>query len=279
VTSVIVKSTSEGTFCAGGDVRAISRLRLEGRHQEADAFFQREFTLNERIGRLPKPYVSLINGTCFGGGMGITIHGRHRIVGEAAVLAMPETAIGYFPDVGASHFLNRMPVPIARFLGLTGYPLSPEDALFTGLATKLVAGERHPEIERRLAEGEPVEAVVEDLGQAPGESRLARHIEIVDRCFSLRSVAAMMDALRLEHSAFASDALARLERAAPSSLATTMELLERTAGMSLSDCLAIELDLARRVTRSRDFTEGIRAVLVDKDHAPQWERAEPGIAS
>jgi enoyl-CoA hydratase len=279
VTSVIVRSTSEGTFCAGGDVRAIYRSRLEGRHEEADAFFEREFALNEFIHRFPKPYVSLIDGTCFGGGMGITIHGRVRIVGEKAVLAMPETAIGYFPDVGASHFLNRMPMPMARFLGLTGYPLSPEDALFAGLATKFVAGDRHPEIERRLAGGEPVDDVLDALGEAPGEGRLARHADIVERCFSLGSIAEMKDALRLERSEFAAEALAKLERAAPSSLAATVELLERTVGMSLRQCLAIELDLARQVTRGRDFAEGIRALLVDKDRNPRWAAAEPGIAS
>jgi enoyl-CoA hydratase len=279
VTSVIVKSTSEGTFCAGGDVRAISRLRAESRHEEADAFFRKEFALNELIARFPKPYVSLINGTCFGGGMGLTIHGRHRVVGEAAVLGMPETAIGYFPDVGASHFLNRLPSHLGRFLGLTGYLLSPEDAMLTGLATNYVAGDRHPEIEARLAEGEPIENVLHELAATPGDSRLARHVDIIERCFALNSAAKIKDALRLEGGAFAPEALAKLEQAAPSSLATTIALLERTAGLSLADCLAMELDLAREVTRGLDFAEGIRALLIDKDRNPQWTSAELGNAS
>src|SRR5690606_33247415 len=106
IASVIVRSDVESAFCAGGDMRAIYHSRKEGRHEEADAFFEREFALNRFIHDFAKPYISLIDGICFGGGMGITIHGRHRVVGEKAVLAMPETAIGYFPDVGASFFLN-----------------------------------------------------------------------------------------------------------------------------------------------------------------------------
>lgn len=279
VTAVVVRSTSEGTFCAGGDVRAIYQARGDGRHDEADAFFAREFALNERIARFPKPYIALIDGTCFGGGMGISIHGRHRVVGEGALLAMPETAIGYFPDVGASHFLNRLSAPTARFLALTGYVLSPADALFTGLATRFVAGGRHREIEMRLAKGEPVETILGTPQMSPGESRLARHMDIVGRCFAAGRARSIMDALRRERGTFAAEALDKLVRAAPSSVDITLDLLERTAGLPLAACLAIELDLARKVTRGPDFAEGVRALLVDKDRDPRWAPAEPRLAS
>lgn len=276
ITTVIVRSAGEGAFCAGGDVRAIALLRRAGRHEEADAFFRQEFALNELISRFPKPFVSLIDGICLGGGMGITVHGGVRIAGERAVMGMPETAIGYFPDVGASHFLNRLPRPIGRFLGLTGYLLSPADAMFTGLATAFVAAERHVEIEARLAAGEAVAAVVDDLAAAPGEGELARHAALVRRCFSRPTIGDMMEALRREDGEFAAQALARLERAAPSSLAITLDLLDRTAGLPLPQCLAIELDLACRVTRGQDFAEGVRALLIDKDRNPQWTSAETG---
>ncbi len=274
VTAVVVRSTSGGTFCAGGDVRAIHQARQDGRHEEADAFFAREFALNERIARFPKPYVALIDGTCFGGGMGISIHGRHRVVGERALLAMPETAIGYFPDVGATHFFNRLPAPTARFLALTGYVLSSADALFTGLATHFFAGDRHGELESRLANGEPVETILQEPDPLRGESRLARHLEVVDRCFATRDIFSIVDALRREGGAFAAEALDRLLRGAPSSLDMTLELLERTAGLSLAQCLAIELDLALKVTRGRDFAEGVRALLVDKYRNPRWLSTE-----
>lgn len=278
VTSVVVKSTSAGTFCAGGDVRAIYEARQLGRHDEADSFFGREFALNSCISRFPKPYIALIDGTCFGGGMGISVHGRHRIVGEAAVLAMPETAIGYFPDVGASHFLNRLPAPTARFLALTGYPLSPADSVFTGLATHFVAGENHTEIEARMAGGEPIEDILRAVEGTAGESRIALSIDVIERCFSTCRLSSIMDALRAEPGAFALEAMQRLERAAPSSLNVTLELLERTAGMPLAECLTIEFDLARRVTRGRDFAEGVRALLVDRDRSPRWEEAQPSQA-
>jgi enoyl-CoA hydratase len=279
VTAVVIRSTSDGIFCAGGDVRAICQARQDGRHEEADAFFAREFALNERIARFPKPYVALIDGTCFGGGMGITVHGRHRVVGEGALLAMPETAIGYFPDVGASHFLNRLPAPTARFLALTGYVLSPADALFTGLATQFVAGDRHAEVELRLVDGEPAETIFGTLALQPGESRLALHMDVVGRCFATGRTRSIVDALRRERGAFAAEALEKLARAAPSSLDITLDLLERTAGLPLAACLAIELDLAMKVTRGPDFAEGVRALLVDKDRAPRWSSVEPRLAS
>ncbi len=139
---------------------------------------------------------------------------------------------------------------------------------------RFVPVDRHPEIVSRLAAGAPAEAVLDELAEAPGDSSLACHIDIVQRCFSLPSIADMKEALRREKGDFAAEALVRLERAAPSSLAVTMNLLDRTAGLSLSECLAIELDLAKQVTRSPDFAEGIRAVLVDKDRNPQWASGE-----
>ncbi|MCO5162497.1 MAG: enoyl-CoA hydratase/isomerase family protein [Mesorhizobium sp.] len=277
VKAVVVKSTGEGIFCAGGDVRAICQARNDGRHAEADRFFAREFALNERIAGFEKPYVALIDGVCFGGGMGISVHGSHRVVGERALLAMPETAIGYFPDVGASHFLNRLPLPIARFLGLTGYVLSPADALFTGLATHFVAGVHHGEVEPRLADGEPIEMI---LGvSAPLESRLAQNIDVLDRCFADDDISSIVGALRRERGGFAAEALERLLRAAPSSLDATLGLLKRTRGLALGQCLAIELDLALRVTRGRDFAEGVRALLVDKDRHPRWASVDLRVFS
>lgn len=274
LTSVIVKSSGEGAFCAGGDIRAIHQARVEGRHEDADAFFGNEFALNAFIAGFPKTFVALINGICFGGGMGITVHGQHRIVGEAALLAMPEVAIGYVPDVGASFFLNRLPRPMARFLGLTGYRLSAADALYTGLATAFVPGAGHADVEARLARGEPVVDVLAQVAEQPGESRLARHVDVVERCFSHRSVERIKDALSRERGVFACEALNCLERASPSSLHLTIELLDRTRGMSLTGCLAVELDLAKRVTRGPDFAEGVRALLVDKDRNPHWGAAQ-----
>lgn len=279
VAAVVIKSTTDGTFCAGGDVRAVCRARRDGRDAEADAFFVHEFALNERIARFEKPYVALIDGVCFGGGMGISIHGRYRVVGGRARLAMPEAAIGYFPDVGATHFFKRLPAATARFLALTGYGLSTADALFTGLATHFVAGDRHDEIESRLANGEPVEAIFQEPQPPQGEGRLARHLDVVDRCFATRDISSMIDALRRERCAFAAEALEKLLRAAPSSIDTTIALLERTAGLSLAQCLAIELDLALKVTRGRDFAEGVRALLVDKDRNPRWLSTQAGHSS
>ena len=270
VTSVVVKSTVEGTFCAGGDVRAVSAARALGDHDTADRFFECEFALNALIASFPKPYVAFIDGNCFGGGMGISIHGLHRILGSKAVLAMPETAIGYFPDVGASYFLNRMQPALARFVGLTGYPLSVGDALFTGLATAYVPSQAHVQMEAGLKAGTPFARLLVDLAEDPGESRLARHMDIVEHCFSRGSVREIMETLDGQRGDFAVEALAKLEYAAPSSLQETIALLQRCAGLPLSECLQVELDLAKRMTRAHDFSEGIRALLLDKDRNPRW---------
>ena len=141
------------SFCAGGDVRAI----LDSAHKHdglAPQFFTTEYRLNGTIRRYPKPYVALIDGYAFGGGLGVSVHGSHRVVSENAVLSMPETAIGLFPDIGGSYFLSRLPGQIGMYLGLTGVRLNAADALYAGLATHFVPGGRFPEIGERLARGD-----------------------------------------------------------------------------------------------------------------------------
>jgi enoyl-CoA hydratase len=270
---VMVTSTRPGTFCVGGDVRAIRQQRIDGQHVEADAFFKHEFALNARIAAFPKPYVTLINGLCFGGGMGLSIHGSHRIVGPLAELGMPETAIGYFPDVGGSYFLNRLPGAIGRYLALTGVRVSPADAIYSGLGTASSEEEGLAQIEAALSDGIAPEKAIGAAAREFGSSALAYNRDVIDRCFSHSSLGAIFQALEEVETVFSVKALSALRAASPASLKMTLELLDRTRAMPLRECLRIEYELACEVTRGPEFSEGVRAMLVDKDRSPIWPSA------
>lgn len=270
---VTLGSAHPTVFCAGGDVREIRRLRLAGEHEAADAFFENEFALNARIAAFPKPFVALVDGLCLGGGMGLSVHGSHRLVGPRAEMAMPETAIGYFPDVGGSWFLNRLPGAFGRYMGLTGARVSSADAVWAGLATAAVTEDGLRLVEEQLAEDASPEEAIAAASPLPPPAIPGTDRAMIDRCFTAESVEAIEDALGREGTPFAHGALAALGRASPASLRITLALLDRMRTSTLAECLAAELVLAREVTRGPEFSEGIRAMLVDKDREPRWPSA------
>jgi enoyl-CoA hydratase len=271
---VAIVSTRPGVFCAGGDIREIRAARLEGRHDEADAFFAEEFSLNRTIAEYPKPYISLIDGICMGGGLGISIHGAHRVVTENLVLAMPETAIGYFPDIGASYFLNRLPGRVGLYLGLTGARLSAADAVYSGLATAYIPSEALDTLQFALGRSRNgnVSEILADAGtsQPPLPSRLAANRAAIDHCFAADRVSDIIRTLEKEATKFAQETLTLLRAASPVSLRITLTMIQEHRSLPLDACLARELEIAKAVTRSADFAEGVRAALVDKDRKPWW---------
>jgi enoyl-CoA hydratase len=270
---VTIDSAREGVFCAGGDIRGIREARLAGRHDAADDFFAEEFALNLAIARCAKPYIALIDGICMGGGVGLAVHGTHRVVSDRLVMAMPETAIGYFPDVGASFFLNALPPgQVGLCIALTGERLTAADALYCGLATACVPLDQWPDLRARLADGAPgheAEAIARlSIGLPPGPIALNR--STIDHCFGADSLEQIVSRLADDGGAFADAALAKLRAASPASLRITFDLLRSARGRLLAECLQIELALAKDVTRDADFAEGVRAMLVDKDRQPRW---------
>ncbi len=275
---VTIESAREGVFCAGGDIRGVREARLAGRHAEADDFFAEEFALNLAIARCAKPYIALIDGICMGGGVGLCVHGTHRVVSDRLVMAMPETAIGYFPDVGASCFLNALPPGQAGlYIALTGERLTAADAVYCGLATACVPLERWPELKAKLADGasgDEAEAIARlSIGQPPGPIELNR--STIDRCFGADSLEEIVSRLADDGGAFAHAALAKLRAASPAGLRITLDLLRSARGRPLAECLQAELALAKAVTRGADFVEGVRAMLVDKDRRPRWSSDAP----
>ncbi|MFE9445281.1 enoyl-CoA hydratase/isomerase family protein [Streptomyces sp. NPDC006602] len=280
LSAVVLASTSAKAFCAGGDIRTIREHSLAGDAEASERFFASEYRLNARIAEYPVPIVSLIDGLCMGGGLGLSVHGMFRVVTERAVLAMPETGIGFFPDVGAGYFLPRLPGAIGMYLGLTGHRLDAADALYAGLATHFVPADGLEAVGEALTDnpGDPVDVVLNRLaGRSPvAESRLAEVRGDVDWAFGAPTLGEIEKRLRHLDTPWAAAALAALESASPQSLEITHALLARGRQRTLRECLDAELALTRTTIRTSDFLEGVRAALVDKDRTPNWRRASLG---
>ncbi len=269
---VVLEGAGGRAFCAGGDVRRIRELSLAGDAAGVEAFFATEYGVNGAIARFGKPWVSLIDGVCMGGGIGVSVHGSHRVVTPHALLAMPETAICLFPDVGTSYVLPRLPGKIGLWLALTGARLQGGEAVHAGLATHYVPRGALPELRAALVAGGDA-VVVERFAEAPPEPSFAPHRAAIDRCFGAGSVPAILAALEREGTEWAREQLAVLRRMSPTAMFVAHELLRRGAGLALEQCLALELALTRTITRHPDFIEGVRSVLVDKDGTPRWTPA------
>ena len=266
VQAVVIEGEGRA-FCAGGDVRALRDAALQRDCDSIETFFAEEYRLNQLIADYPKPYIALIGGVCMGGGIGVSVHGAARVVTPGALFAMPETAIGLFPDIGATYILPRLRGAIGMWMALTGARLDGADAAYAGLATHMATPERLATLADELADDGP--AVLASLEPAP-PSRLAALRPQIDRCFGQNSVAAIVAALVADGTEWARATLTELRRHSPSSVLWTFEIVRRGAARTLPQCLAAELALTRHVTLHPDFAEGVRALVVDKDRSPNW---------
>lgn len=258
-----IRSSQATAFSAGGDVRALYAARQAGDRTFLHSFYWHEYRLNRAIRHCNKPYIAVIDGLVMGGGAGVSINGSHRIAGPNARFAMPETGIGFFPDVGASWFLSRCPGQIGVYLGLTGEPIGPADMLHAGIATHyLPAGvqlSRYSEVA-----GLPVEA---------GEAPLAARQDAIDRCFAGDTVETILAALAAENSDWASACSDKLHRRAPLALKVTLRQLRLATTLSFDEAMVMEYRLARHFMAGHDFFEGVRAAVIDKDRKPRWNPA------
>ena len=264
---VVVEGTGGRAFCAGGDIRAIYDAVLDADHDGIERFFAEEYALNLAVADYPKPYVALVDGICMGGGIGVSVHGAYRVASEAALFAMPETAIGLFPDIGATYALPRLRGAVGIWMALTGARLGGADAVWAGLATHFVQSERVGVLPEEMAEC-GIAALA--FAAEPPPATLPRHAAAIDRCFSAPSVPEIVRRLEAEDTDWAREQLATLRAMSPSSVLWTFEIVRRGAGRTLKECLDAELALTRHATRHPDFREGVRAMVVDKDRAPRW---------
>jgi len=284
VQAVVIKSSSEKAFCAGGDIRFFYQKGMASATSGSaliEDFFTEEYALNALIHHYPKPYIAIMDGVVMGGGMGIAQAGptaRLRIVTERTRMAMPEVAIGLFPDVGGSYFLSRAPGEIGTYLGLTGNTIHAADAIYADLADVFVPSTALPALITRL-ESAPLPDAHQTLRQFaadfiaqadPAQSALAAARVAIDTHFSRDSVATIMASLSQDASQFAGKALAAMQKRSPLMMSVTLAQLRRGATLSIGDCLRMERSMVRRCFEHGEVIEGVRALAIDKDHAPRW---------
>ena len=275
VTRVIIESGGGRAFCAGGDIRQLYEAGQAGRFDEALTFWREEYALNLAIQRYPKPYVALIDGIVMGGGVGVSLHGRYRVAGERYVFAMPEVGIGFFPDVGATYALPRLPGHTGSYLALTGERVRNADARALGLVTHALASADLPALRQALIEGEPVEAALARFDRDPGEAPLAPEREIIAACFAPAPVATILERLDAasSRSGLAEKAAATMRQKSPTSLAIAAEQMRRGSSLDLEEALRTEFRIVSRILRGHDFYEGVRATIIDRGSPPAWRPA------
>jgi enoyl-CoA hydratase/carnithine racemase len=280
VFAVLIRGAGEKAFCAGGDIRALYKsFKNAGTlHHE---FFAAEYPLDYLLYSYPKPYLALLDGITLGGGMGISQGSRMRIVGERTQMAMPEVAIGFFPDVGGSYFLSRLPGMLGRYLALTGVKIGAADARYCQLADFHLPPASVASISDDLSalrwgndRFADLQRFLQARAAAPRSSATLPALRAsIDAHFSANSVAAILQSLESDSSACAPWAhdTARLMRSrSPTLSSVTLRQLQRGASMSLADCFRMELGMAAHAFEQGDFLEGVRAVLIDKDNTPHW---------
>jgi enoyl-CoA hydratase len=273
VDAVMLDHAGPRGFCAGGDIRALASMDEAG----VEDFFRTEYRMNALLHRYPKPTVALMNGVTMGGGLGLAWPCRYRVATERTLMAMPEGAIGLFPDIGMGWRLAHTPGRIGLWFALTGARLGPADALLIGLATDFVPSDRLEALKAALMDDpSTIEAVLTELEGDAGEPPLGLVQDQIDRLFGGESVEAIMEALTADGTGWAKDQLGALTAASPTTMKVAFrQLAEGARAVSLEAEMKTEFRLAARIGCSREFREGVRAVLIDKDRNPRWDPATP----
>lgn len=274
VVCVVIEGSGDRAFCAGGDVRSVYLNRLKDDRVATNALFWEEYSLNYYISQFKKPYISLINGFCMGGGMGLSIHGSHRIVNETTIMAMPEALIGFVCDVGASYFLNRCPGYFGYFMGLTGDRISAGDALYAGLATHFVSSARFAALREALLavkETAAIDQILAKFKEPAPESSLKVHQQLIDDVFSGKTVEEIIKRLSAYNTTVPNQWLVKMQKGSPTSLKVILKLLQKAKRFKINTCLEMEYRVSQWALNNYDFYEGVRALLVDKNNTPSWQ--------
>jgi enoyl-CoA hydratase len=272
VRAIVVQGAGERAFCAGGDIRRLYDTGRAGEDYPYN-FYRDEYRLNALIFHYPKPYIALIDGIDMGGGVGVSVHGSHRVVTERLNFAMPETGIGLFPDVGGSYFLSRLPGQIGCYMALTGARLRASDAVYTGVGDAFIESGRLPELIEALETNGNIDQVLSLLASDPGASGFAEMREAIDRTFvgdSAENILANLDATDSE---WALETAQTMRTKSPTSLKIALRQIRAGAALDFDDCMRMEYRIANGCIEGHDFYEGVRAVVIDKDQDPKWQPA------
>jgi enoyl-CoA hydratase len=276
VAVVILEGAGERGLCAGGDIRGLYESSKAG-GDLGKIFWRQEYVMNARIAKYPKPYIAFMDGLVMGGGVGLSGHARHRVVTEKTKLAMPEVGLGFFPDVGGTWLLTRIPGEIGTFFGLTGQTMNGPDAIFARFADAVVPSTKLPALREALTTIRPgaTSAEVDKViaGFATGESAgpVAARQASIDRWFAHDRMEDIFSTLKRDDSEFAQSTRKVLNEKSPRGMVVTLKLLRLARdAASLEECLVREYRAALEVFRSDDFREGVRAAVIDKDRNPRW---------
>jgi enoyl-CoA hydratase len=271
VKAVVIGHVGPKGFCAGGDIRMLATSGA-GDGRAAEAFFRVEYQLNALLMSYPKPLIVFMDGIVMGGGVGLALPCPRRIATERTTFAMPETGIGLFPDVGGGWHLPRLPGETGLWIALTGVRLKAADCLDLGIATHVVESARLPELALAMAASPgDLDTVLKAFAVDPGPSTLTEHRALIDAAFSMGSVEEIIAALKASPDAFAAEQVEILAKKSPQTLKVAFRQLRAGKALtSFDDNMAMEFRIGARVVRRHDFHEGVRAVIIDKDQAPQW---------
>ncbi len=273
--AVLVEGAGDRAFCAGGDIIMLHDSAKAG-DPRAEEFWRTEYALNELIYRYKKPYIAMIDGIVMGGGVGLSVHGRLRVAGDNTLFAMPETGIGYFPDVGGTYFLPRLGRDIGNWLGLTGARLKTAQTCALGIANVFIPSDQHEAFITALGKADldgldgPVMDVIEQfITKPPTPDVLPNAVSAFDK----DSIPEIFAALHADRSEWAAKQLSFLESKSPLAVYITFEALRRGGGFDFREAMRQELDLSLNFLNIPDFIEGVRAAVIDKDRNPQWADA------
>lgn len=275
IRAVVLRGGGDRGFCAGGDVRGLYKTLIGDHPEHVDAFFRAEYALNARIAEYRHPIVAFADGITMGGGIGLAGHASHRLVTERSMLAMPETRIGFTPDVGGTWLLGRAPGRVGEYLALTGNTVGAADAIEAGLADWHVPSGRLEDLLSDLVDGTDLDDAIHAVATDPAPGKLSVARDWIDAVFAQPTVADIVSALQARTEDAASETAAHLATLPPTALAVTLEAVRRARALpDLRAALAQEYGLVLWFgTTQPDLVEGIRAQLVDKDRSPRWNPA------
>lgn len=279
VTRIVVTAAGDRAFSAGGDIRALYDLGKAGMYDDALQFWRDEYPLNAAIKNCRKPYVALIDGIVMGGGVGVSVHGSHRVAGDRFSFAMPEVGIGFFPDVGATWFLPRMPGELGTYCALTGERFGIADAVAGGIATHRIPSARFGALVDGLTGTVSVDAVLAAFAEPAGEGSIVQRKSAIDRLFVGDMVENILAALDREAASGSGDAewarktAATVRTKSPLSLKIALAQVRRGKDWDFDTCMRMEFRIVSRIIHGHDFYEGVRAVIIDKDNQPRWRPA------
>jgi enoyl-CoA hydratase/carnithine racemase len=277
VSRVVIAGAGDRAFSAGGDLRQVYDLGRSGRQSEALVYWREEYALNCLIKRYPKPYIALLDGIVMGGGVGISVHGSHRVAGDKFLFAMPEVAIGFFPDVGATWFLPRMPGELGTYCAVTGERLRVADGLAAGVATHRVPSSKFPELLDGLCSGASVDEVIGAFTHPVERGELAALRPTIDSTFAADTIETILDNLDYTkrtggaQAEWAAATAATIRSRSPTSLKLALAQVRRGRSWTFEECMEAEFRVVSRVVYGHDFYEGVRALIIDKDNQPRWQ--------